>query len=58
MGNAPVTLPQDEDQVDTRQRKLHEVRRKYQLEQHKFGLSAVQQRLVNIGNLPPMVSDI
>lgn len=56
MGNTPV-LPQDDEQVDTRQRKLHEARRKYQLEQHKFGLSAVQQRLVNIGNLPPMVSD-
>lgn len=58
MGNTPVTLPQDDEQVDTRQRKLHEARRKYELEQHKFGLSAVQQRLVNIGNLPPMVSDI
>lgn len=56
MGNTPV-LPQDDEQVDTRQRKLHEARRKYQLEQHTFGLSAVQQRLVNIGNLPPMVSD-
>nr|XP_034335051.1 arachidonate 8S-lipoxygenase-like [Crassostrea gigas] len=58
MGNTPVTLPQDDEQVDTRQRKLHEARRKYELEQHKFGLSAVQQRLVNIGNLPPMLSKL
>lgn len=58
MGNTPVILPQDDEQVDTRQRDLQEARGKYQLKQHTFGLSAVQQRLVNIVNIPPMVSDI
>lgn len=58
MGNTPVILPQDDEQLDTRQRALQEARSKYQLKQHTFGLSAVQQRLVNIVNIPPMVSDI
>lgn len=58
MGNTPVILPQDDEQMDTRQRALQEARSKYQLKQHTFGLSAVQQRLVNIVNIPPMVSDI
>uniref|UniRef100_A0A8W8JAT5 Lipoxygenase domain-containing protein n=1 Tax=Magallana gigas TaxID=29159 RepID=A0A8W8JAT5_MAGGI len=58
MGNTPVILPQDDEQVDTRQRALQEARGKYQLKQHTFGLSAVQQRLVNIVNIPPMLSKL
>lgn len=56
--STPVSLPQNDEQVDTRQRNLQEARSKYQLRQHTFGLTAVQQRFVNIVNLPPMVSEI
>lgn len=56
--NTHVSLPQNDEQLDTRQRDLQEARRKYQLEQHTFGLTAVEQRLVNIVNLPPMLSKL
>lgn len=58
MGSAysvPVVLPQNDDEIQTRQQNLESARKKYQLQQSTFGLTDIEQRLVNIVNLPPMV---
>lgn len=60
MGSAysvPVVLPQNDDEIQTRQRSLESARKKYQLQQSTFGLTDIEQRLVNIVNLPPMLRE-
>lgn len=51
-----VSLPQNDDGKDSRRQELKEARSKYELEQKTFGLDELQQQLVNIVNVPPMVS--
>lgn len=54
--NIQVKLPQNDDETETRRQNLQSARNKYQLQQPTFGLTDLEQRLVNIVNLPPMVS--
>lgn len=54
--NVQVKLPQNDDETETRRQNLQSTRNKYQLQQPTFGLTDLEQRLVNIVNLPPMVS--
>lgn len=57
--NAPVYLPQnDPDQAGIRVQGLKAANGKYQLEQMTFGLTDSHQRLVDVVNLPPMVSEL
>lgn len=51
-----VLLPQNDEDIGTRQRKLEKARNEYQLEQKKFSLTEDQQNQVNLVNVPPMVS--
>lgn len=52
----PVVLPQNDDEKESRRKKLQKARSKYQLEQKTFQLTGPQQQIVNIVNVPPMVS--
>ena len=52
----PVVLPQNDEEKESRRKKLQKARSKYQLEQKTFQLTGPQQQLVNIVNVPPMVS--
>lgn len=54
--NVQVKLPQNDDETEARRRNLQNARNKYQLQQSTFGLTDLEQRLVNTVNLPPMVS--
>lgn len=57
--NPPVHLPQnDPDQVNIRTPGLEAAIAKYELEQMAFGLTDSHQRLVDVVNLPPMVSEV
>ena len=51
-----VSLPQNDDGKDSRRQELKEARSKFELEQKTFGLDESEQQLVNIVNVPPMVS--
>lgn len=51
-----VLLPQNDEDIGTRQRKLEKARNEYQLEQKYFSLTEDQQNQVNLVNVPPMVS--
>lgn len=55
--NAPVFLPQNDPDPITRGQGLQAAIGNYQLEQKTFGLTDNHQRLVDIVNLPPMVSE-
>lgn len=55
--NAPVFLPQNDPDLITRGQGLQAAIGNYQLEQKTFGLTDSHQRLVDIVNLPPMVSE-
>lgn len=60
MGNSlsyqNVLLPQNDEDIGTRQRKLEKARNEYQLEQKYFSFTEDQQNQVNLVNVPPMVS--
>ena len=61
MGNAQtvcVFLPQNDPNPGTRTANLLNAQMKYQLEQKTFELTAQEQEVVNIVNIPPMVSII
>lgn len=55
--NAPVFLPQNDPDPFTRGQGIQAAIGNYQLEQKTFGLTDNHQRLVDIVNLPPMVSE-
>ncbi|XP_011434663.3 allene oxide synthase-lipoxygenase protein [Magallana gigas] len=55
--NVQVKLPQNDDETETRRQNLQSTRNKYQLQQPTFGLTDLEQRLVNIVNLPPMLRE-
>ena len=59
MGNAQtvcVFLPQNDPNPGTRAANLLNAQMKYQLEQKTFELTTQEQEVVNIVNIPPMVS--
>ena len=61
MGNAQtvcVFLPQNDPNPGTRTANLLNAQMKYQLEQKTFELTTQEQEVVNIVNIPPMVSII
>ena len=61
MGNAQtvcVFLPQNDPNPGTRTANLLNAQMKYQLEQKTYELTAQEQEVVNIVNIPPMVSII
>ena len=61
MGNAQtvcVFLPQNDPNPGTRTANLLNAQMKYQLEQKTYELTAQEQEVVNIVNIPPMVSTI
>ena len=61
MGNAQtvcVFLPQNDPNPGTRTANLLNAQMKYQLEQKTFELTTQEQEVVNIVNIPPMVSTI
>ena len=51
-----VFLPQNDPKPAKRAANLLKAQMKYQLEQKTFGLNAQEQEVVNIVNIPPMVS--
>lgn len=51
-----VFLPQNDPKPTKRAANLLKAQMKYQLEQKTFGLNAHEQEVVNIVNIPPMVS--
>ncbi|XP_061193373.1 polyunsaturated fatty acid lipoxygenase ALOX15B-like [Saccostrea echinata] len=56
MGNVqPPSLPQHDKQIQSRHQKLEIARENYQLEQKTFGLTNIEQREVNVVNIPPML---
>ncbi|XP_048771097.1 allene oxide synthase-lipoxygenase protein-like [Ostrea edulis] len=56
MGNTqPPSLPNQDPNIEVRNLKLECARQKYQLEQKTFGLTSMEQREINIVNVPPML---
>lgn len=51
-------LPQNDEDIGTRQRKLEKARNEYQLEQKYFSLTEDQQNQVNLVNVPPMGCEV
>ncbi|XP_062592260.1 uncharacterized protein LOC134253693, partial [Saccostrea cucullata] len=58
MGNLhvqPPSLPQHDQEIQSRNLKLEKARENYELEQNTFGLSDIVQREINIVNVPPIL---
>lgn len=53
-----MSLPQNDDDFETRHVKLQNARTKYQLEQKSFGLTEDQRNQLNLVNVPPVLRSL